>query len=73
MKYTENYHLPQWAESDRIMMDGFHAAMENIEGGPSTAQATANSTAEEAANPPYAARPYTGGGKRWPKAGSSLS
>lgn len=33
MNYTEKYHLPQWVETDRIMMDDFNAAMASIEGG----------------------------------------
>jgi len=72
MKYTKNYHLPQWAESDRIMMDDFNAAMENIEGGLSTAQAAANSAAEEAANLPYAAGTYTGDGKTMAQGGQFI-
>lgn len=33
MNYTKQYHLPQWAESDRIMMEDFNQAMEDIETG----------------------------------------
>ena len=33
MNYTENYHLPQWVKSDRIMMEDFNAAMAEIESG----------------------------------------
>lgn len=33
MNYTENYHLPQWVKTDRIMMEDFNAAMSNIENG----------------------------------------
>ena len=33
MNYTTNYHLPQWVESDRILMEDFNDAMENIDGG----------------------------------------
>ena len=33
MNYTENYHLPQWVETDRIMMEDFNAAMAGIEEG----------------------------------------
>ena len=32
MNYTENYQLPQWEESDRILMADFNAAMGNIDG-----------------------------------------
>ena len=31
MDYTTNYHLPQWVESDRIMMEDFNEAMAAIE------------------------------------------
>ena len=31
MNYTENYQLPQWEESDRVLMADFNAAMSNIE------------------------------------------
>ena len=33
MNYTENYHLPQWVESDRVQMEDFNAAMASIEEG----------------------------------------
>ena len=33
MNYTQNYQLPQWESSDRILMDDFNEAMEKIEGG----------------------------------------
>ena len=33
MDYTTNYHLPQWVESDRIMMEDFNEAMAAIDGG----------------------------------------
>ena len=31
MNYTQNYHLPQWIKSDRIMMDDFNDAMNSLE------------------------------------------
>ena len=31
MKQTKNYQLPQWEESDRIMMKDFNGAMEKID------------------------------------------
>lgn len=31
MDYTQNLHLPQWEESDRIMMDDFNDAMAKID------------------------------------------
>ena len=33
MNYTTNYHLPQWVETDRIMMEDFNEAMAGIDGG----------------------------------------
>lgn len=33
MKYTTNYKLPQWVESDRILMTDFNQAMERIDAG----------------------------------------
>ena len=49
MEYTKNYKLPQWVETDRVLMDDFNNAMTNIEEGMSTAQDTA-STAKELAS-----------------------
>ena len=31
MNYTTNYHLPQWVESDRILMEDFNEAMSGID------------------------------------------
>ena len=33
MEHTKNYHLPQWVENDRIMMEDFNDAMEKIDNG----------------------------------------
>ncbi len=33
MNYTTNYHLPQWAETDRIQMEDFNQAMADIDEG----------------------------------------
>lgn len=33
MNYTENYHLPQWVKTDRIMMEDFNQMCANIETG----------------------------------------
>ena len=41
MNYTTNYHLPQWVESDRILMEDFNDAMSGIDGGITAAKATA--------------------------------
>ncbi len=43
MDYTNNYHLPQWVKSDRIMMDDFNNAMSAIDSGIKSAQNAANS------------------------------
>lgn len=48
MNYTTNYHLPQWVESDRILMEDFNEAMEDIDGGIAAAK-TAADTAQAAA------------------------
>ena len=32
MNYTENYHLPQWVKSDRIMMEDFNQMCADIDG-----------------------------------------
>ena len=49
MNYTTNYHLPQWAETDRIMMEDFNEAMTALDQGIKTAQDTAD-TAESKAD-----------------------
>ena len=42
MEYTTNYHLPQWVESDRIMMGDFNQMCSDMEAGlVSNAQAAA--------------------------------
>ena len=52
MNYTTNYHLPQWVETDRIMMEDFNQMCEDIESGlTSNAQAAAAAkTAAETAD-----------------------
>ena len=57
MEYTTNYHLPQWVETDRIMMGDFNDAMASIEEGMS-------SNAEAAAEKPYVVGSYTGTGQQ---------
>ena len=78
MNYTTNYHLPQWAETDRIMMEDFNQMCSDIDEGIKTAQDTAD-TAESKAdaaqttansvadaytpdNQPYVTGSYTGSG-----------
>jgi len=73
MNYTTNHHLPQWAKSDRILMDDFNEAMANIESSLTAnaqAAAAAKSTASSAystastalSSKPYAVGTYTGNG-----------
>lgn len=52
MEHTENYHLPQWEETDRIMRTDFNEAMESIENG-----------LTDAAKVTYAAGYYLGWGE----------
>ena len=52
MNYTEKYHLPQWEESDRIMMEDFNQAMGKIDEG-----------LWNAAEMPYVIGNYTGTGE----------
>ena len=78
MNYTNNYHLPQWVETDRIMMEDFNQMCSDIDEGIKTAQDTAD-TAESKAdaaqssanavadaytpgNQPYVVGSYTGTG-----------
>lgn len=63
MNYTENYHLPQWEETDRIMRVDFNEAMAGIEEGMAAAQATADA----AAVLPYVIGFYMGDGTTFNK------
>ena len=74
MNYTEKYHLPQWEESDRIMMEDFNQMNHSIDSAISaaaqtaanalstanSAKSTANS-AQSAANTALASLPYAYG------------
>ncbi len=69
MDYTTNYHLPQWVKEDRIMMDDFNRMSANLEEGLTKAQGTADSAQEtaetarqEAAEMPYVVGLYIGTG-----------
>ena len=42
MNYTTNYHLPQWAETDRIQMEDFNQAMADIDEAMGTYYGTEN-------------------------------
>lgn len=59
MNYTTNYHLPQWVESDRIMMGDFNDAMDTLDAGLAAAQAVADA-AYCPTNKSYAVGTYTG-------------
>ncbi len=48
MEYTENYQLPRWVESDRILMEDFNQAMAAIDTGIKAAQDTADGGAAAA-------------------------
>lgn len=68
MNHTQNYYLPQWDETDRVLMTDFNAAMAGIEAGltgskaaADAAQATANN-AYCPENKPYVVGNYTGTG-----------
>ena len=52
MNYTTNYHLPQWVESDRIMMEDFNEAMDSID-----------QSIKAASLPTYVIGNYTGNGE----------
>ena len=62
MEYTTNYHLPQWVETDRIMMEDFNDAMSGIDGGINEAKEAAEAVADAytPANKPYVIGTYTG-------------
>lgn len=49
MNYTENYHLPQWVKSDRIMMDDFNQMNQDIDACLTSAVATADDARTDAA------------------------
>lgn len=51
MNYTQNYHLPQWEKTDRIVMEDFNQMCAGIDSGireAKTAADTAQAAAEEA-------------------------
>ena len=79
MNYTTNYHLPQWVESDRILMEDFNDAMAGIDQGiqgakaaAETAQTTADTAEQKAealadaytpSNQPFVVGTYVGTGE----------
>ena len=68
MEYTSNYHLPQWVESDRIMMEDFNQMCSDMEAGLTAAKATADAakgiadSAYSPVNKPYTIGSYIGNG-----------
>ena len=50
MDYTNNYHLPQWVKSDRVMMDDFNQMCANIDSGLAATAQTAVNAAKSAAS-----------------------
>ena len=58
MNYTNNYHLPQWAETDRIMMEDFNQAFSDIDEGIKAI----SDAAYTPDNKPYVVGSYTGNG-----------
>ena len=69
MNHTTNYHLPQWVETDRIMMGDFNDAMASIEEGlnsnaqaAAAAQDAAESAQQEAEEKGFVIGSYTGNG-----------
>ena len=78
MNYTNNYHLPQWVESDRILMEDFNDAMagidlgiqgartaaDNAQAAATAAQNTASAVADAYTpdNKPYVVGYYSGSG-----------
>ena len=55
MNYTENYHLPQWAKSDRILMEDFNRMCADIEAGLTGNAEDARAATEAAGNAAAAA------------------
>ena len=65
MDYTETYHLPQWAESDRIMMEDFNQMCRDMETGLTASQ-------REAAQKGFVIGSYTGDGKKMDQGGQVI-
>ena len=69
MNYTENCHLPQWEENDRIMRGDFNSAMAALDRGITGAKNTADTALEKASaayapgQKPYVTGSYTGAGE----------
>ena len=63
MNHTQNYHLPQWEKSDRVMMDDFNQMCNRIESGIISAENSAKRAQDTAEQLPYVIGTYTGNGK----------
>ena len=72
MKYTENYHLPQWVESDRIMMEDFNQMCANIESGMTENRAAARTAQTEAAEKGFVIGSYVGTGTKMENGGQMV-
>ena len=60
MNYTQNYHLPQWEKSDRVMMDDFNQMCAGIESGLTEAKAAASLAQSTAEQKPFVIGTYVG-------------
>ena len=61
MNYTENYHLPQWEKTDRVLMEDFNRMCADMESGldKTARDAAAATAAAKSANAAAAARAQT--------------
>ena len=50
MNYTENYHLPQWEKTDRVLMEDFNDAMNSLETGLTACHSMAEAGGSDAKN-----------------------
>ena len=64
MNYTKNYHLPQWVETDRIMMEDFNDAMSDIDEGLNEVKSMVENVQDAYTpdNMPFVIGTYTGNG-----------
>lgn len=46
MNYTKNYHLPQWKETDRVLMNDFNQMCKDIESGIESAKTEAKTSSQ---------------------------
>ena len=62
MNHTTNYHLPQWVETDRIMMGDFNQMCSDIDEGIAEAKEAADAAQQEAEEKGFVVGSYTGNG-----------